>query len=160
MHAARHLIGVLASSMCFAAPAAAQQFEILHAFQAPLANAKAPLLAASDGALCNVVHGLAAKGALGDLRRAAVRGSPADLDDRARVRTIGRRRVVDALVEGHDGWLDGAAPEHGANGRGTIFKVSRDGPVHSRPCPPPGPMARSLAVRSSWRTMGLLRDGR
>ena len=48
---ARHVGAVLASVLMVAAPVTAQQFEILHAFAAPLTNARAPMVLASDGAL-------------------------------------------------------------------------------------------------------------
>jgi hypothetical protein len=68
MHVARCLSAAVASLVVAASSAAAQQFEILHAFQAPLANAKAPMALASDGALYGV-FATGGQGAVGAIFR-------------------------------------------------------------------------------------------
>jgi uncharacterized repeat protein (TIGR03803 family) len=121
----RCLSAAVVSLAVTASSAAAQQFEILHAFQAPLANVKAPMVLASDGALYGTFatggqHGV---GAI-FVTRPQADGSVVTQYLRALERSQGGG-VVDALVEGHDGWLYGVAPEHGAHGRGTVFKFHR-----------------------------------
>jgi len=125
MSAFRHLSGSLACLLLFGAPAAAQQFEILHAFQAPLADAKAPMVLAADGALYGTLA-TGGKGGVGAIfvSRPQADGSVVTTSLYQLDRSEGGA-VLDALVEGADGWLYGVAPEHGVNGRGTIFKFHR-----------------------------------
>lgn len=125
MQVARRLSAALAVvfvAAAVAAPAAAQQFEIMHAFAAPLADAKAPLLPASDG----VLYGVYATGGAGGVgaifaARPAADGSVTVTTAYEFDRSTGGG-VVDALVEGPGMWLYGVAPEYGTNGKGAVFK--------------------------------------
>ena len=125
MDVPRRLSGILVVLQLLAAPAAAQQFEILHAFQAPLADAKAPMILASDGALYGTfaTGGQDGVGAI-FVTRPQADGSVMTTYLRAFERLEGGG-VLDGLVEGHDGWLYGVAPEHGAHGRGSVFEYHR-----------------------------------
>ena len=117
-------LAILCAGWLLTGPQAAYaQYEVLHSFPAQTAQSSAPLLEASDGNLYGVTRqgGAQGFGLVFALNPTAAGASYRVVHEFAREE--GGAPTTNELIE-VGGELYGTTPEHGAHGRGTIYKIT------------------------------------